>query len=276
MSSYGTSAYGTSIYGPAPYGSSSGFVPVADWRLAVDWDTDDCYYIKVDGCDIGGVDKLFKTTANTKRIIWNSTAIDIGDTPWSLVNDMTRVEGLPHLKRTSSAADPATLSANQLQLVSTLTTRIIKKVIAKSGLADSPTANDVFTITTTNESGSNDGESYECNVRALVTHQSSATAGANGSAAKKYRGSFTHTMINDGTPVTTAVEDNFTGTSAATNSGSRDINTIVMSVANTSNYVRTVQFTIDVTGAQAATAEIVCEVELIWRGFNTPPVIAVA
>ena len=51
---------------------------------------------------------------------------------------------------------------------------------------------------------------------------------------------------------------------------------IVGTVAATSNCIATFSLQIDLTGANATTAQVVIEIEVIWYGFLTAPVIAAA
>jgi hypothetical protein len=152
-------------------------------------------------------------------------------------------------------------------------TYAITKTIQKTGIADN-TATGVFTVTTTDETGNVDGGAFVCDVLALVSHI--ATAGAGNNAVKKYRGSFSREIISTATGTNTAVEDTFTGTSAASASATRDIGTITMDVVETSEYVQTVRFTVDLTGSSVQTAEVTCFITLLYTGFTTAPVIAAA
>jgi hypothetical protein len=150
-------------------------------------------------------------------------------------------------------------------------TYAITKTIQKTGIADN-TATGVFTVTTTNETGNVDGGAFVCDVLAIVTHI--ATSGAGNNAVKKYRGSFSREIISTAAGVNTAVEDTFSGTSAASDAATRDIGTITMSVTETSEYVQTVNFTVDLSGSSVQTAEVTVFITLLWTGFTTPPTIA--
>jgi hypothetical protein len=147
----------------------------------------------------------------------------------------------------------------------------VMAMLNKTGITDNA-ATDTFKITTTNESGSTDGGAYTCEVFAMVSHL--ATAANTNTAAIKYRGSFTRIMLGAGTGNNSAVEDAFTGTSIASAGATKDIATVVMSVVETSEYVQTVQFTIDLSGAAVATAEVTLFIRVLFSGFTTPPVIS--
>jgi len=135
-------------------------------------------------------------------------------------------------------------------------------------------ATPVFTITTTNESGDNDAGSYSCFVLANISHADIPTSAY--VAVKSFFASFARAMEKTGTGVNTSVSEIFESASAATSSGNRDIGTVTMSVTETSEYVQTVNFLVDVTGSSAMNPFVTCWVVLIWSGFTTAPVIAAA
>ncbi len=146
-------------------------------------------------------------------------------------------------------------------------------VVLKTGFSDNAVS-PVFTITTTDQSGSNDAGTYVCNIRALVKH--AGTGGSSSTAVKNWQGAFSRAMEATGTGVNTALENVFSGTSAATASGTRDIGTITVTVVETSEYVQTVNFQVDVTGSGASAFDVTVWVEVLFYGFTTPPVIAAA
>jgi hypothetical protein len=150
---------------------------------------------------------------------------------------------------------------------------LVRGTFTKTGMTDNA-ATAIFTVTTTNESGGADGGAYICNVTALCTHI--ATSGAGNNAVIKYRGSFSRQVIGAGTGSNTAVEDTFTGTSAASSSGDRDISGVTMTVTETSEYVQTVNLAVNLTGTDVITAEATVLVEIIYSGFLTTPTLAAA
>jgi hypothetical protein len=161
----------------------------------------------------------------------------------------------------------------------------ISQVITKISIADN-SATAVFTITTTNETtsgGNADGGGYACHVRALVGHTLHAT-GSDFQAARSFSAHFARAVSTGGAnSASTAVVEIAESASAVTypsNAARRDINAITMTIVDTSAYVQTVSFTVDITnpggGGSVGTAEVVAMVDLIYYGFNTPPVIAVA
>lgn len=156
-----------------------------------------------------------------------------------------------------------------------ISTYSLRKVIVKTGLNDN-VATAVFTITTTNEAGDTDGGGFYCHVRALVGHGIANNAAND--AAMAYQGAFVRAALNTGAGGNSAVVDlvNSTTLRVATNALARQIDRITMTVTETSEYVQTVNFTVDLSGASVGTAEVIAEVELIWYGYLTAPIIAAA
>jgi len=151
----------------------------------------------------------------------------------------------------------------------------LRRVVVKTGLSDN-VATAVFTITTTNEAGDTDGGGFYCHVRALVGHGIANNAAND--AAMAYQGAFVRAALNTGAGGNSTVVDlvNSTTLRAATNALARQIDRITMTVTETSEYVQTVNFTVDLSGASVGTAEVIAEVELIWYGYLTAPIIAAA
>jgi hypothetical protein len=151
----------------------------------------------------------------------------------------------------------------------------VKQAVFELDVADN-SATTIFTITTTNESGNNDGGVYTCFVDALAM-TSYPAAGAGATAVRGFKGSFSRAIMNTGgTGVNTAVTEIYESASAATTAATRDVNAVTMTVSETSEYVQAVQFTVDVTGTTVGTPHVLCFVTLLWTGFTTPPVLAQA
>lgn len=139
-------------------------------------------------------------------------------------------------------------------------------------LADN-VATDVFRVQTTNESGSNDGGVYAVFVEGLVAHAGTPTA-AN-SAVLAFQAQFARAVKNDASVgVNSAVQEVAESGSAATNSVSRDVGTVTMTVVENSEYQCDVQFQVDLTGSSVATATVVVWVRVVYYGFLTPPVLS--
>lgn len=153
----------------------------------------------------------------------------------------------------------------------TFGTNVIRKVVQKTAIADN-VATAVFTVTTTNETGSADGGCYSCIIKATITHSSSSSSGADAVVYGEYV--FSRAMVGAGTGSNSAVEIIKQTASVATATATRDIGTITVTVAETTEYVQTISFQIDLTGTSVATANVTALVEVIYDGFLTPPAIA--
>lgn len=151
---------------------------------------------------------------------------------------------------------------------------LLERMFVKTGISDN-VATSVFTITTTNESGSTDAGGYACDVYAMIGHAVTDGAATN-TAVKSFRAHFARAMEDGGTGVNSAVSEISETGSAATTSLTRDISTVTMTVSETSEYVQAVQFQIDLTGSGVTTAQVICLVRLVYYGFTTPPVLAQA
>jgi len=136
------------------------------------------------------------------------------------------------------------------------------------------TATSVFTITTTNETGDNDGGAYSCFVFANIGHATAPTAAY--VASKAFMAEFTRAQRNNGTGTNSAVTETVETASAATSSPNRDIGTVTMTVLETSEYVQDVQFYVQCTGTSGTNPFVTAWVVLIYSAFTTPPTLAAA
>jgi hypothetical protein len=169
-------------------------------------------------------------------------------------------------------ATPATTFDVEGQV--TQSTYVVRGVFTKVGIADNA-ATSIFTITTANEAGSTDGGGYSVFVHAVMGHEATNGSGS-GSATKSFTAQFCRAMLGVGTGVNSAVSEVMETASAATTPAGRDIGAVTMTVVETSEYIQTIQFTVDLTGTAVSTAEAFVLVELVWTGFLTPPVLAAA
>ena len=146
-------------------------------------------------------------------------------------------------------------------------TYCIRKIIRKTGITDN-SATGIFKITTTNETGDNDGGAYSCRVHGVVSTASLGESLVNSS--KSFLGQFCRTLDGVGTAgANSAVLETETAEAAV---GGGTVSTVTMTTANgTNEYQTEVLFLIDVG---AGTAEIVVTIELDYNGFATAPVIA--
>jgi hypothetical protein len=150
------------------------------------------------------------------------------------------------------------------------TTNTIRRTFSKT-VTDN-VATSVFRITTVNEAGNTDGGGYSVLVHALIGH--SLSSGSSPCAAKSYTGEFCQVTTAFGVAATSAVSQIILTASAATIPATRDIGTVTMIALATSAYLTDIQFTVDITGSSVGFASVVVEVELIWLGYTTPPVMS--
>jgi len=146
-------------------------------------------------------------------------------------------------------------------------------VIHKIGIADN-VATALFTVTTANETGSTDGGAYLCRVTALIAH--AGTSASSDAATKAFAARFTRAMQAAGIGALSAVTEDHDDTAADTTAATRSIGNVTLTVAESSEYSVTASITIDLTGTDVQTAEVVAHVELLWTGFLTVPEIAPA
>jgi len=151
------------------------------------------------------------------------------------------------------------------------TAGVVRASIYKTGIADNSATN-IFTITSTNESGDADDGAYTVIMSGVIGHRINTDTGAH--AMKAFQYAFGRTIRGDGTGVNTAVTEIYESAVAASASGTRSIGTVTMTVVETSEYVQTVAIQIDLTGSSVSTAEFMVNVELNWAEFATVPVIA--
>lgn len=156
-------------------------------------------------------------------------------------------------------------------------TYVIKKVFAKAGMTDN-TATAVFTITTTNESGSTDGGVYTVDMRVLAFHSglnNTDNAALGGhyafSRAAQAAGTGQNSAVIEPTGGETAPAESEGGTTKGITAGA-----VTCTVTETSEYINTVNFTVDGDGGAVTTMGVVVEVTLIWYGYLTAPVLAAA
>lgn len=145
-------------------------------------------------------------------------------------------------------------------------TYVIRKHVAITGAVDN-TATNLFTITTTDETGDVDGGSYTVNM--WVKGGESTAVGATNTAVMSMNCHFGRVMVGAGTGANSAVGEISQSAEAAAGTGG--VNNITITVVETSEYVQTIQVTVDVDGG---TADASVTIELLYSVFTTPPVIA--
>lgn len=148
----------------------------------------------------------------------------------------------------------------------------IRKTFLVTGIADNVATN-IFTITTAGAASQEAGV-YSVFVHACIAHGTSS--GNSNTASKSFTAQFCRAMKAGGTGVNSAVSEVIETASAATTSATRDIGAVTMTVVETSEYIQTIQFTIDLTGTSILSAIVTVVVELAWSLFQAAPVLAVA
>lgn len=152
----------------------------------------------------------------------------------------------------------------------------VRHLLVRKNVTDD-TATDVFTVTTTNATGNTDAGHWAAYVYALLINGGHDPAGLYASN-KGYFGVVTRAMEGTGTGVCSVVTEDVETASAATDAARRDVDTVTMSITETSEYVTTVQFLVKGTGLQsrASSMYVTAYVILVWTTFTTPPVLAAA
>ena len=135
------------------------------------------------------------------------------------------------------------------------------------------TATPMFTITTTNETGSADGGSYACFIKILGISAAATPSTGNHAAAMAAEAIFVRAVNSTG-GANSAVTEVTQTASAATGAATRDVANITVTVTETSEYVQTVNIAVDSSGTSLTPLYASVWVELIWHGFLTAPVLA--
>jgi hypothetical protein len=137
------------------------------------------------------------------------------------------------------------------------------------------TATDVFSVSSTDESGDVDGGMYMCRIKALAQH--SKANNASGIAGRYWEGYFM--VVNDPygtdayrtTELTTPLEE---GGPIGTDLGYKTISSVAFTIVDTSSLVKTVQVEVDLAGSSVSDCMVTCWVELLWHTYRSAPVIA--
>lgn len=255
-------AFGATAGNSTPWQNSSRYSevhgPIADNFAISDitWDaTNSTYRIQIVHRVSTG-NPVFIEVKGLTTVPGNITGATIG----SVYTTDTTVFAKPYISFTNNVTWPS----------HDLDPHIIKKSIIKTGLSNG-VALDLFTITTTNESGSNDGGAYSCKIKALVTHGSTTTSGASASIYGEWV--FLRSMIGAGTGTNGAADTIKLTSVVATNAASRTITGNAVWIVETTEYVQTIQFQPSFSGSGATTGTATIEIELMYDGFTTAPTI---
>lgn len=147
---------------------------------------------------------------------------------------------------------------------------VLITVVRKTGIQDN-TATGIFSITTPDMDGNEDGGAYTCRVWTTVTHL--ATNVSTNAAVEFNDAVFQAVSKNDGTSAT-ALGEIIEGGVSATDGAVRTIGAVTPAVNAASNYQTDFRLTIDLSGSDVQTAEATCLIVLIWSGYGVAPVIA--
>jgi len=149
---------------------------------------------------------------------------------------------------------------------------VVRASVRVSDISDN-TATNIFTITTDDYSGDLDGGSYTCFVRGVVVHEFINNSGNR--AAKGLSAAFTHVNIHTGNGTQSAVTELYESAEVGLSPSGRGIGAVTMTVVEASDYVNTIQFTIDLTGTGVTTASVTLLIEVVWEGYRgVAPIVA--
>ena len=143
-------------------------------------------------------------------------------------------------------------------------------VFKLTGVTDS-VATTMFSITTTDETGSTDAGVYTVNIWGMIHHGGNSVS-ATSTACTYFISRFSRAMLASGTGVTSTPVSEL-GTVAAIN-GDTGITSATITAVETTEFQTDVQINVDLSGTSVTTAVITVYVEVISNGFLTHPVTA--
>ena len=148
---------------------------------------------------------------------------------------------------------------------------IVKQWVQLTGLVDN-TATEVFTITTTDEAGNNDGGVYYCEITGIATHGIGPTGDT---SVAGYKIAFARAMRSTGAGQVSAIGPYTGGAMIAESEGgtTKGLVTPVLTVVETSEFVMSVRFAVNIDGTTITTANVYGMVTLYYAGFTTPPAV---
>lgn len=149
-------------------------------------------------------------------------------------------------------------------------TNVIRAV--KSVPLDDNAATTLFTVTTPNPAGSNDGGTYACRVFFLASFANADNNTASAIASKSQEVMFTVANAASGTVARSAVVTMHT-TARADPGGFTDLTDPVVTLNGVSNYITDVQVTSDGQGVLIG-GRMTAIIELVYTNYATAPVIS--
>jgi hypothetical protein len=147
---------------------------------------------------------------------------------------------------------------------------MVRQFVKLTGIADN-TATTFATITTTNEAGNTDGGIFHCVFEGISAHGSANNSETSCMGIRTQFARAVNAAAAAGN--NSAVVASSTTAVAASTGGTKTITTTVMTVVETSEYLQSLQITIDCAGAAVTTGEIYGMITLYYVGFLTPPVV---
>lgn len=201
-----------------------------------------------------------------------STALDglsnwgVGDVAAFNGTTWQRIEGGADLNGVNLSVSGASTLGGQV----TQQTNVIRAVKSVS-LADNA-ATTLFTVTTPDPAGSNDGGTYACRVFFLASFANADNNTASAIASKSQEVMFTVANAASGTVARSAVITMHT-TARADPGGFTDLTDPVVTLNGVSNYVTDVQVTSDGQGVLSS-GRMTAIIELVYTNYATAPIIS--
>jgi hypothetical protein len=150
---------------------------------------------------------------------------------------------------------------------------IVRQWVQRTGLQDN-TATEIFTITTINETGDNDGGVYGVVFEGIVSHGDGPTLET---SVLSFRAQFARGINGAGSAGNNgAVSESSESAIGASTAATKSMAACTMTVVETSEYVQSVRFQVDCSGTTVTTASVHGMVSLTYAGFTTPPAIVSA
>lgn len=153
-------------------------------------------------------------------------------------------------------------------------TGAFRQYVKKTGMVDN-TATEFATITTTNESGSDDGGIFHAVFEGITAHGSASDSAE--TSTMGIRAQWARAINAAGAAGNnSAVASSTTTAVAASTAATKTITTATITLVETSEYVQSVKATIDCAGSTVTTGEIYGWLTIYYVGFTSPPVITSA
>ncbi len=253
--------------------------PGAD--LDVTFDVDDAY--SSTALSVNGL-KVFNNSTTTNSVATFFFGSGSGNTAWASINVLRQESNkvgmtfqvdngstyeAVRIDNTGDVGIGTTTPDTKLDVNGAITqeTYVVRKHVVLTGATDNNATN-IFTITTTDETGSADGGAYSVTVH-VMGNEGIAASGATNVSSVSLLAHWTRAMVSAGTGSNSAITE--VSESASVDLGSGAIGAVTLTVTETSEFVQQVLLQIDTSGGVFDGWAIV---ELVYSDFTTPPVIA--